>query len=362
MRALALAALLAAIPGLRTSLPPAPVRLFSVAWKKSLVPLSMGEWQPLELGAPAVDTQSGLVVVGTHDGWLHALRRDGSAVWDFKAAGSFGAQPRIDGDTVYVGADDGRLYAIALETGKERWRYDAKEEIGTRPAVAGGVVYVASLQDTIFAVDARTGAWKWHHRRERREGFTVRGAAAAAVSGGLVFCAYSDGFVAALDPATGSPRWERQVAPSGAYLDVDSIQVKEGLLYAAAYSGAVVAVDAASGKLVWQHTAKDATRVAIAPGAVVAVTTGVVEALSLTDGTPLWSAALDGVPSGDPVVAGRWLLVPAGPAGLRFYEIASGRRVRVLQPGTGVSASPAMAGSRAYILSNGGDLMALDLR
>jgi len=362
VRALALALALASVPGLTTTLPPAARRLYAVAWHRVLVQPSMMEWQPLEAGAPAVAPQTGLVVAGTRDGWLHALRPDGSVAWEFQAAGAFTGQARVVGDTVYVGNDDGHLYALDAATGRERWRYDAKEELGTRPALADGTVYVASLEDTIFAVDAKTGAWKWHHRRERREGFTVRGAASAIVDGGVVYGAFSDGFATALDAATGKPRWERQVAPSGDYLDVDSIQLDGGRLYAAAYSGAVVAVEAATGKPVWQHVSKEATRVAVGSGVVVAVTPTQIEALSPVDGNPIWTTPLDGTAAGEPVIAGKWLLVPAGTSGLRFLELASGRRLRVLQPGTGVTASPAVNGSRAYVLSNGGDLLALDLR
>jgi outer membrane protein assembly factor BamB len=102
--------------------------------------------------------------------------------------------------------------------------------------------------------------------------------------------------------------------------------------------------------------------VALIPGAVVAVSTKDVVALSREDGRVLWSVPLEGSPGGEPRVAGRWLLVPAGPGGLRFLELASGRLVRVLNPGTGVQASPAVAGPRAFVLSNGGRLLALELR
>lgn len=364
MLALALAAALGAVPGVRAALPPAPVRVWSVAWAKRLVAPGMLDWKPQQLAAPAVDPTTGVVVVGTSDGWLRAMRPDGRTVWDFQAKGSFEGQPRIEDGVVYAGSDDGHLYAIVLATGVQRWRYDAGEELGTRPLVANGLVYVASLEDTVFAVDAKTGAWKWHHRREPREGFTIRGAASVAMADGAVIAAYSDGTVTALDPGTGAARWERVVAPTGPQLDVDSLQVDGGKVYAAAYSGAVVALDAATGKPVWQWSAKDASRVAVAPGAVVAVTAKEVAALSPVDGRPLWTAPLDGSPGGAPVVAGRWLLVPAGPGGLRVLELASGRTIRVFQPGSGVTAAPGFAkgSGRGYVLSDEGQLVAVDLR
>jgi outer membrane protein assembly factor BamB len=363
MKSLALAlALAASWTGVETSLPPAPVRLFSVAWKRQLAQEQALEVGPQELGGVAVDAQRGIAFVGTRDGWLHAVRTDGSLVWEFEAAGAFGP-PTVDGDTVYAGSTDGKLYAIAIPTGWPRWTYDAKEDLSTRPAVAGGLVLVASLQDTAFAVDARTGAWKWHHRREQKGGaLTIHGAASIQVGEGLAYAGYSDGFVAALDLATGATRWERRLAPGGTYVDVDGLALDGSRVYAAAYSGALVAVDARTGKEVWSFAAPGASRVIVAGGAIVLVTPQSVIALSPTSGAPLWTTALAGSPGAAPAVAGRWLVVPAGTGGLRWLEVATGRPLRRFDPGSGVLGAPGVAPGRVYVLSNAGDLYALDLR
>jgi outer membrane protein assembly factor BamB len=363
MIALVLAAALGAVaPGMRTTLPPAPRQLFDVAWQRPFVVSPALDWRPIEPGGAEVDPVSGLVLVATRDGWLHAVRPDGTLAWEYQTGAAAPGGAAVDGDTVYLGTSEGALHAIAIGTGKARWRYEAKEELGTRPVVADGTVYVTSLQDTLFAVDARTGAWRWHHRREGREGMSIRGAASAAVGGGAVYAGYSDGFVAALDPANGRVLWERLVAPAGEQLDVDGLAYEGGKLFAAAYSGAVLALDASTGKTVWSFAAPGASRVSLAAGIVVAATTTTVHGLSPADGAPLWSAPLGGAPWADPAVAGKWLLVPAGFGGLRWLEAASGRTLRVFDPGSGVAGAPAVAGSRVYVLSNGGTLFALDLR
>ena len=355
-------ALALAAGGATWKLPGAPRELYRIRWQKPLVAPVLGEWRPGEPGGAVFDPVARVVVVGTRDGVLHALRADGSTLWAFQAGGPFAAEPAVDGDTVYAACGDGRIYALAIGSGQERWRYDAREALVTRPMVAGGVVLVASQQDTVFAVDARTGAWKWHRRKEPREGFTIRGVASVVAGDGLAFAGTSDGAVAALEVATGIVRWERQAAPAGSYPDVDSLALSGGTLYAAAYSGAVVALEAATGKPLWQVLTPDAARVAVAPGAVIAVTGSSVLALSPTDGKVLWTVPLSGTPSGAPRVHGRWLLVPAAEGGLRFLELAAGRTVRVLDPGSGVSATPGLAPGEVYVLSNAGRLLALDLR
>lgn len=359
---LALLLALGAAPAVDGRLPPAPRELFRVAWQRELAGKVMGEWKPVELGGPTWDAAERLVLVGTRDGWLHALRPDGSLAWEFRGDGAFAAQALVAGGVVYAGSNDGRLYALDAATGKERWRYESREQLGTRPALAGGLVLVASLQDNVIAVDAATGAWRWHHRREAREGFTIHGAADVVTAGGLAYAAYSDGTVSALDVATGTVRWERQAAPSGDYQDVDALVLHEGTLFAAAYSGAVVALDPATGLPRWQFTAPDLARLATAPGLLVAVSAEKIYGLSPVDGRVLWTTPLGGTPSGEPRVLGRWLMVPAGAGGLEFLELASGRLARVLDPGSGVSATPALGAGVVYVLSNAGRLLALEPR
>ncbi len=360
MGALALAlALASAGPGVAGHLPAVPRALYRVAWERPFVAPRALEWRPQELGGVAYDTATGLAVLGTRDGWLHAVRPGGTLAWELYGGGALGP-PAVAGDTVYVGSSDGSLRAVALQTGKERWRYQSEEDLSTRPAIADGLVVVASLQDTVFAVDARTGAWKWHHRRDTRQALTIFGAASARFGGGAVYAAYSDGFMAALE-LDGKARWERLVAPAGDHLDVDSLQLKGARLYAAAYSGAVLALDSRTGETVWTFQAPAVSRLALVTGLLVAVTPTSVLALSPNDGSVVWTTPLEGAPASEPVAAGPWVLVPAGPGGLRWLEAASGRVIRVFDPGTGVSGPPAAAGARVYVLSNGGVLFALDV-
>jgi outer membrane protein assembly factor BamB len=352
---------LTALPAETGRMPPAPRDVFSIAWKKALVDTEFGDYQTTELGGAAVDSTGRWVVVGTRDGWLHALHPDGTLAWEFRGQGPFGGEPLIDAGTVYAGCHDGRLYALDLATGALRWKYEAREQLGTRPALVNGLVVVASLQDTVFAVDAASGAWKWHHRRDLNEGFTIHGAASVKVDAGRVLAAFSDGTIAAIDATSGQVRWEQHVAPAGRYQDVDSLALADGRLYLAAYSGAVMALDLASGKTLWSQPYAGAARVLADRGAVLTVTGSEVLSLSGTDGKVNWRAPLQGAASGAPRVAGRWLLVPADEGGLRIYEAASGRLLRVLDPGSGFSSTPGIHDHRVYALSNAGTLLALDL-
>ncbi len=358
--ALLLALLLAAPGADRGHLPPAPIRQYDIAWTKALVPGDLLDWQVEELGGPGVDPSTRTVVVGLRSGELRAFRADGEPLWVFQAGGGFAAPPLVRDGVVYAGSQDGRLYARDLATGKERWRYEVGEEVGSAPVWVDGLLVFSTLQDSVVAVDAATGKWKWHHRRDQREGFTIRGCAPPVRIGGLIFAGYSDGWVAALEPATGAVKWERRIAPNGDFVDVDGLATDGKVLYAASFSGAVTALEPATGRTRWDRKVPGATRLSVADGQVYVVSTTSVLALSARDGAPVWKQPLEGVPLAAPVRAGPRLLVANGRA-LLFLDPGSGMRIRTLSPGTGVSTAPAVAGRRVYVLSNAGTLLALDL-
>jgi outer membrane protein assembly factor BamB len=62
------------------------------------------------------------------------------------------SSPALSDTAVYVGSDDGRLYAIDIATGQELWNFPTGDRITSSPAYANGTVYVGSYDGKLYAI------------------------------------------------------------------------------------------------------------------------------------------------------------------------------------------------------------------
>jgi outer membrane protein assembly factor BamB len=114
--------------------------------------------------------------VAVHDGgavfgsWSNEILRldlaTGEEVWRYRADNDVMSGPAIDTDAgvVYVGSHDRRLHAIDFETGERRWRFDTGGWITGCPTVTAESVLVGSYDGRCYAVDPATGAERWSVR------------------------------------------------------------------------------------------------------------------------------------------------------------------------------------------------------
>jgi outer membrane protein assembly factor BamB len=63
------------------------------------------------------------------------------------------SSPGIAGDLVYVGCDDGNLYAVGLPDGAIRWKQATDGPIVSSPYIGDAVVYVGSDDGRVYAIE-----------------------------------------------------------------------------------------------------------------------------------------------------------------------------------------------------------------
>lgn len=81
--------------------------------------------------------------------------------WEFDTDAAVRSSPAVVDGTVYVGSDDGHLYAIETSSGDLEWSFETEAPIESSPAVMGQTVYVGSDDGHLYAVSVHTGEKRW---------------------------------------------------------------------------------------------------------------------------------------------------------------------------------------------------------
>ena len=94
--------------------------------------------------SPAIAGQR--LIVSSHGGTVTSLRQsDGKLLWELTGS-PMESSPVVVDRSVYVGAADGRLFSLALRTGRVRWIYDTGGRISASPSVVGGRVCITTYR------------------------------------------------------------------------------------------------------------------------------------------------------------------------------------------------------------------------
>ena len=221
------------------------------------------------------------------------------------------SQPAVMGATVFVGSQDGSVFALDKHTGCIRWRFQTVAEVRTGIVVGPGdpgddrvLLYFGDLIGNLYALDAGDGRLVWRDRPDPHPSLTLT--AAPALHEGVLYvplsslevteaadpnyaCCTFQGGVAAYAAISGRQLWKGRtidkpprvvgknaagtdrIAPSGAPVwNTPSIDTQRGLLYvgtgenysspANGFSDAIVALRLDTGAIAWhrQMTPRDA--------------------------------------------------------------------------------------------------------
>lgn len=313
---------------------------------------------------------------------LHGLK------WKFQTHGEVNSSPAIVDGVVFVGSNDGNLYAIDQETGSKKWAFATNGRIPSSPAVANGMVYFGSYDGNFYAVGAADGKlkWKFSNRGERRFAAThLHGSfplgetmpdpfdvylSSPAVWNGAVYFGSGDGNVYALDAATGALKWKFQTG------DVvhASPAIADGKLFVGSWDSYFYSFDAMTGKELWRFkTGEDAdihNQVGIQSSATVSngrVYFGCRDsnlyALDAITGRQRWVYNNKGswVITSPVVREGKIYFATSDTATLHTLDAASGAHIDSLKFQWPFFASPSVAGDLLYLAGQDGKLQAIDL-
>lgn len=106
----------------------------------------------------------GTTLIGCQDDKLYAVDANGAVRWQAETGGDVDATPAVHNETVFVGSDDGHVYALSVHDGARRWRTPVGGYVRAGAAIGlDGRVVVGTFgpHPRIVALEPSTGAIVW---------------------------------------------------------------------------------------------------------------------------------------------------------------------------------------------------------
>jgi len=297
---------------------------------------------------------------------------DVGSAWATETAGPISGGPVVVGDIAIVGSQD-VLYGFDIDSGGDRWQFtEAEGEITTTPAVGDGLVYVGDQDGFVYAVDVETGEQQWR--------FETQGQVTApAVFDGTVYVASGDGALHAIDATEGlsvdQDAWPVSVGSSLESAPAVATAAQSGrsepTVFVGNESGQVTAVDAETGVTSWTRSIENAARVPTAPavldGTVYVGSQGVggpqsgyLHALDAESGGEIWEFDTNGPVFGSPAVAGETVYVGSRSGLLFGVGTANGTEQWSYDAGQQIQSAPAVADGTVYVGSLSSAVIGVD--
>jgi outer membrane protein assembly factor BamB len=333
------------------------------------------------------------------------------------------AQPLVVGDTLFAADAFGYVTALDLARGSRRWQTDTRPRrdrdgaLGAAIAFSDGTLYVATGLAEVMALDPASGEIRWraplptparggmavagdrilvptveNHliglaRDDGRRIWTYRaapvqalplGLPAPAIEGDVAVAGFASGEIVAVRIADGRVQWSESLGGGrGGGVSISEIGaitalpvIDRGRVFALGMAGAATSLDLRSGRRVWEREVGGSQTPYSAGDWVFALSrSGALLALGRDDGRVRWITPLPGFEDearrrrpinwGPPVLAGGRLLIAGSHGQLQEVDASSGELLGRTRLPDGCTLQPVIANGTAFLLTDGGDVVAL---
>lgn len=290
------------------------------------------QWH-FQTNAPVRSTPAivrGVLYIGSDDGFLYALDAvTGDLRWKLNAGSAVSSSPAVAGETVFIGTRDNQLLAVNAESGKLLWKketgadlpwawgFETGDSYTSSPAIINNTVLFGSGDGFLYSFEAKNGRLQWKFQTGGR----IRSTAAVGADGVTVYIGSFDGSLYSLSLADGKQKWRfdtdgRNLHSGDFGFDRKSIQsspaVDGDTVYFGARDGFLYAVSSSEGKLRWRFDHEQSwvnTSPAIADNTVYAASSDghFLQAVDTRTGKENWRSETTRPIWSSPLVVGKYL-------------------------------------------------------
>ncbi|PKI12891.1 outer membrane protein assembly factor BamB [Colwellia sp. 12G3] len=288
--------------------------------------------------------------------------------WDSRVSALVAGGPVAGLNKIFIGTENGDVFALDAETGELVWRAKIKGEIITPPAIDSGILVVNSASGILKAFDANTGDDLWEAEQDV-PALTLRGISTPVIASGGVLVGSGKGALSVYILEKGQAGWTTEVGEATGstelqrVIDVDSAPVVFGdKVYSISARGNLVAVDLKSGRILWKRQYSSYRQIAVYRNDIfITNTRGHIYALNRNDGIERWSnLELTNRGVTGPAVVDRYIVVGDFEGYLHWLEQETGEIVtRHEIDSSGIHSTPTVVDDKIYSQSRDGDLQVI---
>ncbi len=282
----------------------------------------------------------------------HDLLWSKNILIDKNAFSIVGSSPAIVNGVVYIGSDDGYLYAFNAFNGDQVWSRKVGGSSVSSPVIVNGLVYVRDWYGNDYALDASTGDEVWNYSA----GWSY--SSPAVVNG--VYYARTSGAVTALDAAEGSLIWTVSLSGNG---DGSPLVIDDTIYIAD--SGFVYALSTQDGALKWSKDLQYMSNTDNTPTVVngilyITCQSDTLYAFDADTGASIWNCTVGASCHSNTVVSNGFVYVGSGHNGLFAIDALTGNKIWNFPLSPGMGSSVAVAGGNVYLAATNGVMYAID--
>ncbi len=296
---------------------------------------------------------------------------DGNRIWQTKLPKErITAGVGVGSGLVLVGTDNGVVHALKQSDGSIAWDTQLDSEILASPVVGNDVVIARSGDGKVYGLDTFDGEVLWTISRQPPK-LSLRGESRPAITQGVVFTGFSDGNMAALEAKTGRALWDFPISFARgtneidrlADVDTDPLLVGE-YLYVTSYRDVTHALNIKTQSIDWSAEVSSFNSMSYdAASLYISDRNGVVHQLDRRTGAINWSQnGLRLHSTSAPISVGAYVVVSEGDGGLYVLRKSDGALIGKHSLGAStIVGQPVVDEGRIYILDSSGTLQSFSV-
>lgn len=224
---------------------------------------------------------NGIALVGSEDKNLYAINiNTGKQKWKFTTGGAVHSSPAVYGNSVFIGSYDGYYYSINLTTGKQNWKFKTGGEKhigdtsywGMKPSgiymddlwdcfLSSPIIYKTSDTLTMYFGSSDGNLYAVDATNGLlRWTFKTKGIihASPTLYNGTIYIGSWDTYLYAINATTGKEKWKFKTGDQPAMTGIQaSATVKNGVVYFGARDAHFYALNADNGNIIWKYDAEN---------------------------------------------------------------------------------------------------------